>query len=206
MSDQDSFPDTHWLHAGRDENGAPEAVSPFLDPRLQLGLHSLPIPTLTDANPVSLQVAASPARQQDVLLPVTATVLQRGAAKFTDWFLTGFLYFLPVIFWSSRMPWVERSALLSLAFLFGIPAHWLTWFVYNLLLNGRTLGKRLFGLEVLTDTWERLTAGRNLGRVWAESLSWGLLGIGYLFAVFDPAKRTLHDHLCGTRVVLRPPR
>ena len=33
------------------------------------------------------------------------------------------------------------------------------------------------------------------------SLSIVMLGIGYLIAAFDDQKRTLHDHICDTRVI-----
>ena len=59
------------------------------------------------------------------------------------------------------------------------------------------------GLEVITDHGDEVDAGRNFGRVWAETLSWAMLSIGYVFAAFDRQKRTLHDHLCGTRVIVR---
>lgn len=207
---QDWFRYPDRLESGMEEDSGPlpepEPVSPFLDPRLQLGSHALPIPALTEANPVSLQVLSSAQREKDLLMPTIATVLQRGAAKVTDWFLILVLDFALLLAFTRNMDWGERSATISLALLLAIPSLWLTWALYNLLLKGHTLGKHLFGLEVVTDTWGRLSAWRNFGRVWAESLSGGLFGVGYLFALFDPAKRTLHDHLCGTRVILRPPR
>lgn len=40
-----------------------------------------------------------------------------------------------------------------------------------------------------------------LGRYFAEIVSAMPLNIGYIMAAFDDEKRSLHDHLCTTRVI-----
>ena len=66
---------------------------------------------------------------------------------------------------------------------------------------GGTLGKLAIGLRVVTANGEPIGCGRALGRTFAEILSGITLLIGYIIAAFDSEKRTLHDHICGTRVI-----
>lgn len=84
--------------------------------------------------------------------------------------------------------------------LFNISVHicytWLLTWKY-----GGTLGKLALDLRVVTANGEPIGCGRALGRALAEYLSALILLIGYIIAAFDSEKRTLHDHICGTRVI-----
>lgn len=73
-----------------------------------------------------------------------------------------------------------------------------TWFVGK---YAATPGKLILGLRVVRSDGSRLTYGRALGRSFASWLSQLTLCIGFLMAAFDDQKRTLHDHICDTRVV-----
>ena len=66
---------------------------------------------------------------------------------------------------------------------------------------GGTLGKLALDLRVVTANGEPIGCGRSLGRTFAEILSLITLLIGYIIAAFDGEKRTLHDRVCGTRVI-----
>ncbi len=66
---------------------------------------------------------------------------------------------------------------------------------------GATPGKMACGLRVVTAEGERISYMRAFGRGWAEQLSGMICYIGYLLAPFDDQRRTLHDHICNTRVV-----
>lgn len=203
--DPSAAPD--WPEADEVDPSAPEPVSPFADRSLQIGALARPAAAeRSPSNPISSQLAtALPAPVQEIA-PIAAGIPLRAAAKLTDWFLIGVACFATALLWTSRLPWTERSAALSLLFVLAVPGFWVASSLYQIVLNGHTIGKRLFGLELVTDAGDSLSPGRNFGRVWAESLSWAFLCLGYLVALFDPARRTLHDHLCGTRVVLRTPR
>jgi uncharacterized RDD family membrane protein YckC len=67
---------------------------------------------------------------------------------------------------------------------------------------GQTLGKRLFRLRVISSQ------GRAPGPVVAclrfigLALSVALVGLGFLWCIFDRERRALHDHLSGTYVIL----
>lgn len=76
--------------------------------------------------------------------------------------------------------------------------------LYNTILVGRygyTLGKKALGLKIVLADGGKVTYGRACGRAFAEILSGLACYIGYLIAFFDKEKRSLHDHICNTRVV-----
>ena len=67
---------------------------------------------------------------------------------------------------------------------------------------GGTPGKRILRLRVVTATGGPITWGRGFGRFFAEILNSLIpLSIGYIIAAFDSQKRTVHDHIAGTRVI-----
>jgi uncharacterized RDD family membrane protein YckC len=66
---------------------------------------------------------------------------------------------------------------------------------------GATLGKMAVGLRVVNDDGSKVSMGKAIGRVFAEILSGITCGIGYILVAFDGEKRSLHDHVCSTRVV-----
>jgi uncharacterized RDD family membrane protein YckC len=66
---------------------------------------------------------------------------------------------------------------------------------------GATPGKMACGMRVVTAEGEPISYWRAFGRYWAEVLSGLVMYIGYIIAFFDEERRTLHDHICSTRVV-----
>ncbi len=66
---------------------------------------------------------------------------------------------------------------------------------------GATPGKMACGLRVAAPDGRSISYPRALGRYLAEYLSGMLLMLGYIIAAFDGEKRTLHDRICGTRVM-----
>lgn len=67
---------------------------------------------------------------------------------------------------------------------------------------GATPGKMALKLKIVRSNGEPVTYLRALGRAFAEILSGLLLGIGYLMVAWDTEKRSLHDRICDTRVIL----
>lgn len=72
--------------------------------------------------------------------------------------------------------------------------------------GGQTLGQRAWRLRVIGDgpgpvSWRRLWLRYGLALV---SLAAG--GLGFLWALFEPQRRTWHDLACATRVVREPRR
>lgn len=62
-------------------------------------------------------------------------------------------------------------------------------------------GKKICGLMVVTENGQPLDFGRAFGRSFAKELSGLLLGIGYIIGLFDGEGKTMHDAMCGTRVI-----
>ncbi|MEL7236808.1 MAG: RDD family protein, partial [Chloroflexota bacterium] len=68
---------------------------------------------------------------------------------------------------------------------------------------GQTPGKRLNGIRIITvdgsvPTFSRLVLRNTIGYV----LSYWIFFIGFLIAFRDDEKRTLHDRMAKTRVVI----
>ena len=79
-----------------------------------------------------------------------------------------------------------------------LPAAYTTFFLGK---YGATVGKMACGLKVVTADGGKVSYLRGFGRHFAEFLSSIILCIGYIMAAFDEQKRTLHDHICNTRVI-----
>lgn len=80
----------------------------------------------------------------------------------------------------------------------------LFWVGYLLLFwttSGRTVGKAVLGLRVVTRDGQRLSLGRSLLRVAGYVLSAIVFYLGFLWAIVDARQRAWHDHLAGTYVV-----
>jgi len=58
-------------------------------------------------------------------------------------------------------------------------------------------------IRVVTADGGRVSYARSFGRYFAKLLSGFTCMIGYIIAFFDDQKRTLHDRICDTRVVLK---
>ena len=81
-----------------------------------------------------------------------------------------------------------------------------TGFTYETVLiwkYGSTLGKLACQVEVVTAEGRPLSYGLSVGRYFAKLLSAFTLGIGYIVAAFDEEKRSLHDRICNTRVIIK---
>lgn len=71
---------------------------------------------------------------------------------------------------------------------------------------GATPGKMLLGLKIVNQEGSKPSFKSSVLReVVGRVLSVITLGVGYLIALFDKEKRTLHDRLAGTRVILSRP-
>ena len=67
---------------------------------------------------------------------------------------------------------------------------------------GQTVGKRLFGLRVISSQGQAPGPLLACVRFAAMTLSLSLAGLGFLWCIFDRERRALHDHLSGTYVIL----
>lgn len=135
----------------------------------------------------------------------------RFAAKFIDGLLLTVVVVLPLAFLmglmavrtqqSDAFSWaaIGMQLLLQIGYV-AVAVTYNTFFIGR---YGATLGKMAVGLRVVTAEGAPPTMKRALGRACAEQLSSLTCNLGYLIAAFDDQKRTLHDYLCNTRVVLK---
>ena len=78
--------------------------------------------------------------------------------------------------------------------------------LYSIFFVGKyaaTPGKMICGLKVVMEDGRPVSYGRATGRFFAEILSGMICYIGYIIAGFDEQKRSLHDHICSTRVIYK---
>jgi uncharacterized RDD family membrane protein YckC len=66
---------------------------------------------------------------------------------------------------------------------------------------GATPGKIICHLKIITAEGRRVSYARASARFFAEMISSLLAGFGYLMAIFNNEKKTLHDVICNTRVI-----
>lgn len=90
--------------------------------------------------------------------------------------------------------------LVIIFFSIGLPMTYETYFLGKF---GATPGKMAVGLRVVMSDGSPLTYGRSFGRFFAYVLSRLTMYIGCIIAGFDDQKRSLHDHICDTRVVFK---
>lgn len=64
-----------------------------------------------------------------------------------------------------------------------------------------TLGKKLFGLQVVSERYQRLSPSQALIRYLGKYLSSLILALGYIWIIFDAKKQGWHDKIAHTFVV-----
>jgi len=76
---------------------------------------------------------------------------------------------------------------------------YITWFVGKF---GATPGKMAVKIKIVNPSGGKISYANAFGRYCGEFIVVFLTVMtGYLFGLFDPQKRTLHDRLCHTRVI-----
>ena len=67
---------------------------------------------------------------------------------------------------------------------------------------GQTLGKRLLRIRVISSRGQAPGPVLASVRFLTMGLSLGVLGLGWLWCIFDRERRALHDHLSGSYVIV----
>jgi uncharacterized RDD family membrane protein YckC len=80
----------------------------------------------------------------------------------------------------------------------------IAYFTYFHGVNGRTPGKMLLGLQVLSTEGNRINFGIAFLRSVGYFVSAAILNIGFIWAAFDRRKQSWHDKIAGTVVIIRP--
>lgn len=133
---------------------------------------------------------------------VYASFWTRAGALLIDGFILLVVQLLiQLAYFGAVKGYVPTSLLVLLQLLqFTTQAAYHSYFVYHL---GGTPGKLALGCRVVTADGAKLTWKRSIARYFASLISVSTFGIGYLMAAFDDQKRTLHDRICDTRVIVK---
>lgn len=79
-----------------------------------------------------------------------------------------------------------------------------TYFVLLTYFNGQTIGKMMFGIQVVNKDGEKLSVFDCIVReVFGRYLSSMIMNIGYLIIGPDKEKQSLSDRICDTRVIYK---
>ncbi len=107
-------------------------------------------------------------------------------------------FFFAIITKIANINWNVETVSSFVGFL--LNAGYYVFMTYN---YGATIGKRVFGLKVKSVKDEKLDIGAVIVReIAGKFISIMLIGLGYLWIVFDRRKQGLHDKLAGTIVVI----
>ena len=135
-----------------------------------------------------------------------AGAFTRLAAFVIDWLIMVAVYGLMV----TSVRWLvavffdvdlEVSVDTGWMWLLGFAAWAFVYLVVGLTITGRTIGKTLLGLKVVSREGLPLGFGRASARTVAMPFSFALLGLGLLGVVLGRERRALHDVVAGTAVV-----
>ena len=75
------------------------------------------------------------------------------------------------------------------------------YYIYFFSRSGVTLGKKLFGLKVVSINSEKLDVGKGIIRTIGYYISAIPLFLGFFWMLFDEKKQTWHDKMSGTKVI-----
>jgi len=68
--------------------------------------------------------------------------------------------------------------------------------------GGQTLGMRAWRLRIINSEGEAISWRQSVKRYFAAVLSWGVVGLGFLWILFDRHHCSWHDRLSDTYLVL----
>ncbi len=98
----------------------------------------------------------------------------------------------------------SRTPLLELAYRIALCGVLVVFYGVSWTRGGQTLGMTAWRLRVERADGGLLTWPDTLRRLAAALLSWAVFGLGWLALLIDPEKRTWHDRLTRTRVIVLP--
>ena len=75
------------------------------------------------------------------------------------------------------------------------------FFTYFWRLKGQTLGMQVWKIKTINDRGEILTFAECVVRFFFATFSFAVMGLGFVWILFDPDRLAWHDRASGTRVV-----
>jgi uncharacterized RDD family membrane protein YckC len=137
-----------------------------------------------------------------------AGLLRRLGALLYDALLLAALWMLTTVvflpFTGGEALSAARSPLLERVYQAALVAVLIGFYGLSWTSRGQTLGMAAWRLRLERDDGRLLTWPDVLRRLAAALLSWLALGLGWLNVLVDPQRRTWHDRLTHTRVVVLP--
>lgn len=127
-----------------------------------------------------------------------ASLWRRLAAILYDGFLVLALWFISSIILVALNDGKAMSGTLFQVFLYLEAGAFYTYFWH---FKGQTLGMQVWKIRTINDTGEILTLGECTVRFFFATFSFAMIGLGYLWILFDPEKLAWHDRASGTRVI-----
>lgn len=86
-------------------------------------------------------------------------------------------------------------------YLLGVSYCFYVWFWMH---GGQTLGLKAWKIRLCNLEGGRINLQEASFRFFAAIFSWGCLGLGFVWCLFDPCNRSWHDHLSKTQLRFVP--
>ena len=194
----------------------PEAALP--DKKICRGCHAVNAATSVFCYRCGLRLPEKAAFGPEAV--VTAGFWSRFAAGIIDWFFINIasnVVVAVVLFIVSLVdPTFEQNVSMTDLLLgaeSGVLPAWYWYTVLGILISyvgywtiavgwtGRTVGKLMLGIKVVSIDGGRAGYWRAFARFWCYILCWATFGIGFVVIAMNSRHRGLHDFICGTMVI-----
>ena len=96
----------------------------------------------------------------------------------------------------------DGAALQGPLFQFGLYFEACLFYSYFWRLRGQTLGMQVWKIKLISPSLQTLSWQECFARLFFALVSVSMLGLGFIWMLFDPDRLTWHDRASGTRVVL----
>ena len=96
----------------------------------------------------------------------------------------------------------DGAALQGPLFQFGLYFEACLFYSYFWRLRGQTLGMQVWKIKLVSPSLQTLSWQECFARLFFALVSVSMLGMGFIWMLFDPERLTWHDRASGTRVVL----
>ncbi len=96
----------------------------------------------------------------------------------------------------------DGAALQGPLFQLGLYLEACLFYSYFWRLRGQTLGMQVWKIKLVSQSLQTLSWQECFARLFFALVSVSMLGLGFIWMIFDPERLTWHDRASGTRVVL----
>ena len=96
----------------------------------------------------------------------------------------------------------DGAALQGPLFQFGLYFEACLFYSYFWRLRGQTLGMQVWKIKLVSPSLQTLSWQECFARLFFALVSVSMLGLGFIWMLFDPDRLTWHDRASGTRVIL----